>query len=159
MLKSNKRSRQAPSPLYPTSSAYCSDLIDTDRHHQLICTCREHNKRLAPPSLLIYRFNMSKSIIDEPDLALDQYDNIFILTMRKAPENRINSAYAQKLIAAYNKVHKILGDDAEGAVITKGNDAKFWCTVSVTANSQCGNHLHILNNVNEQILTLPRASN
>ena len=73
---------------------------------------------------------MSKSIINEPDLALDQYDNIFVLTMRKAPENRINSAYAQKLIAAYNKVHQILGDDAEGAVITRGNDVKFWCTVS-----------------------------
>lgn len=73
---------------------------------------------------------MPESIINEPDLALDRHDgNVFVLTMRKAPENRLNSAYAQKLIAAYNQVHKILGDDAEGAVITKGNDAKFWCTV------------------------------
>ncbi|CAK4030609.1 enoyl- hydratase isomerase family [Lecanosticta acicola] len=72
---------------------------------------------------------MPESIINEPDLALDRYDNgIFVLTMRKAPENRINSAYAQELIAAYNTVRRSVGEDAEGAVITKGNDAKFWCT-------------------------------
>lgn len=97
---------------------------------------------------------MPESVINESDLALDRYDgNIFVLTMRKAPvssptshpfrhkciaennltrrqENRINSQYAQKLIAAYNKVRKILGENSEGAVITKGNDAKFFCTVS-----------------------------
>ena len=72
---------------------------------------------------------MPESIINESDLALDRYDNIFVITMRKAPENRLNSAYAQKLIAAYHQVHKLLGDNSEGAVITKGNDAKFWCTV------------------------------
>ncbi|KAM0716078.1 hypothetical protein Q7P37_008592 [Cladosporium fusiforme] len=71
----------------------------------------------------------STSIINEPDLALDrQAGNIFIITMRKAPENRINSAYAQKLIGAFNLVRKTLGTDSEGAVITRGNDAKFWCT-------------------------------
>lgn len=71
------------------------------------------------------------SIINDPDLALDRHpSNIFILTMRKAPENRIDSAYAQKLIAAYNLIRTTLGPDSEGAVITRGNDAKFWCTVS-----------------------------
>lgn len=76
---------------------------------------------------------MPESIINEPDLALDRHDgNVFVLTMRKAPENRINSAYAQKLIAAYNTVRKTLGPDSEGAVITKGNDAKFWCTVGLS---------------------------
>ncbi|KAH9826780.1 Enoyl-CoA hydratase/isomerase [Teratosphaeria destructans] len=70
-----------------------------------------------------------ESIINEPDLALDRHHgNIFVLTMRKAPENRINSAYAQRLIAAYNTVRRILGPDTEGAVVTQGNDAKFWCT-------------------------------
>ncbi|KAK3674818.1 hypothetical protein LTR78_005162 [Recurvomyces mirabilis] len=72
---------------------------------------------------------MPESIIDEQDLALDRHDgNVFVITMRKAPENRINSAYAQKLIGAFNTARKILGPDSEGAVITKGNDAKFWCT-------------------------------
>ncbi|KAK5126628.1 hypothetical protein LTR85_009562 [Meristemomyces frigidus] len=72
---------------------------------------------------------MPDSIINESDLALDRYDgNIFVITMRKAPENRLNSAYAQKLIGAFNTVRKILGPDSDGAVITKGNDTKFWCT-------------------------------
>lgn len=75
---------------------------------------------------------MSTSIINDPDLALDRHDgNIFVITMRKGPENRLNSAYCQKLIAAFNLVRTTLGPDSEGAVITKGNDAKFWCTVSL----------------------------
>ena len=74
---------------------------------------------------------MPESIIDEPTLALDRYDgNVFVITMRKAPENRLNVAYAQKIIGAFNRVRQILGTDSEGAVITKGNDEKFWCTVS-----------------------------
>ncbi|WPG98073.1 Hypothetical protein R9X50_00085900 [Acrodontium crateriforme] len=72
---------------------------------------------------------MPESIINEKDLAVDRHDgNVFVITMRKAPENRINSAYAQKLIAAFNKIRSILGPNSEGAVITRGNDAKFWCT-------------------------------
>ncbi|KAK4951304.1 hypothetical protein LTR10_010277 [Elasticomyces elasticus] len=72
---------------------------------------------------------MPESVINESDLALDRYDgSVFVITMRKAPENRINIAYAQKLIGAFNTVRRILGEDSEGAVITKGNDAKFWCT-------------------------------
>jgi hypothetical protein len=75
--------------------------------------------------------SMSTYIINEPDLALDRHDgNIFVITMRKSPENRLDSAYCQKLIAAFNLVRTTLGPDSEGAVITKGNDAKFWCTVS-----------------------------
>jgi hypothetical protein len=72
----------------------------------------------------------TQSIIDEPDLAVDRYEgNVFVLTMKKRPENRIDSTYAQKLIAAYNTIRKIVGEDADGAVITRGSDAKFWCTV------------------------------
>jgi hypothetical protein len=74
---------------------------------------------------------MPTSIIDDTDLALDRYDgNIFVITMRKAPENRLNSSYCQKLIRTFNLVRTTLGQDSEGAVITRGNDAKFWCTVS-----------------------------
>lgn len=74
---------------------------------------------------------MPESIINEPTVALDRYDgNVFVITMRKAPENRLNSEYAQKLIGIFNEVRRILGTSTEGAVITKGNDAKFWCTVS-----------------------------
>jgi hypothetical protein len=78
----------------------------------------------------------STSLINDPDLALDRHDgNIFVITMRKGPENRLNSAYCQKLIAAFNLVRTTLGPDSEGAVITKGNDAKFWCTVSFSKPS------------------------
>jgi hypothetical protein len=71
-----------------------------------------------------------QTIIDQPDLTVDRYEgSIFVLTMKKLPENRIDSAYAQKLIAAYNTIRKTVGEDAEGAVITRGSDEKFWCTV------------------------------
>ncbi|KAI7254720.1 ClpP/crotonase [Hortaea werneckii] len=72
---------------------------------------------------------MAQSIVNDTDLAVDRYDgNIFVITMRKAPENRLNSEYCQKLIRTFNTVRKTVGLDSEGAVITKGNDAKFWCT-------------------------------
>jgi energy-coupling factor transporter ATP-binding protein EcfA2 len=75
---------------------------------------------------------MPESIIDEPTVALDRYDgNIFVITMRKAPENRLNSEYAQKLIGIFGEIRRILGTSTEGAVITRGNDAKFWCTVGL----------------------------
>jgi hypothetical protein len=78
---------------------------------------------------------MPQSIIDEPTVALDRYDgNIFVITMRKAPENRINSAYAQKLIYTFGEIRRILGTSTEGAVITKGNDAKFFTTVRFIAS-------------------------
>ncbi|KAL1845757.1 hypothetical protein Plec18170_009560 [Paecilomyces lecythidis] len=48
--------------------------------------------------------------------------------MQKPPENRLNSWYCQEMIRAYRAVEKLLGPGSEGAVITRGNDAKFWCT-------------------------------
>ena len=68
------------------------------------------------------------------NLSVDRIDgNIFVITMKKAPENRINIKFAQELIGAYRDIEKELGPDSDGAVITKGNDAKFWCTVSSAA--------------------------
>jgi Delta3-Delta2-enoyl-CoA isomerase len=56
-----------------------------------------------------------QTIIGQPDLTVDRYEgSIFVLTMKKLPENRIDSAYAQKLIAAYNTIRKTVGEDAEG---------------------------------------------
>ena len=40
--------------------------------------------------------------------------NIYIITMRKAPENRINSSFAQELLRALRHIEKELGRDAEG---------------------------------------------
>ncbi|OJD23563.1 hypothetical protein ACJ73_05081 [Blastomyces percursus] len=61
-------------------------------------------------------------------LSLSRHGNVFVITMHKAPENRLNSWYCQEIIRAFHTVHRILGPDAEGAVITRGSDAKFWCT-------------------------------
>ncbi|CAG7940161.1 unnamed protein product, partial [Penicillium nalgiovense] len=63
------------------------------------------------------------------NLSLERHENVFVLTMQKPPENRLNSSYCQEMIRAYRTVEKILGSDSEGAVITRGNDAKFWCTL------------------------------
>lgn len=63
------------------------------------------------------------------NLSLERHGNVFVLTMQKPPENRLNSAFCQEMIRAYRTVEKLLGPDSEGAVITRGNDAKFWCTV------------------------------
>ncbi|KXG46514.1 Crotonase, core [Penicillium griseofulvum] len=61
-------------------------------------------------------------------LSLERHGNVFVLTMQKPPENRLNSSYCQEMIRAYRTVERILGSNSEGAVITRGNDAKFWCT-------------------------------
>lgn len=66
------------------------------------------------------------------NLSLERHGNVFVLTMQKPPENRLNSWYCQEMIRAYRIVEKLLGPDSEGAVITRGNDAKFWCTVRET---------------------------
>lgn len=63
------------------------------------------------------------------NLSLDKQGNVFIITMQKPPENRLNSWYCQEIIRAFHTIQKILGPDAEGAVITRGCDTKFWCTV------------------------------
>ncbi|EEH40098.1 hypothetical protein PAAG_08947 [Paracoccidioides lutzii Pb01] len=62
------------------------------------------------------------------NLSLTRNGNVFVITMQKAPENRLCSWYCQEIIRAFHTVQRILGPDAEGAIITRGNDAKFWCT-------------------------------
>ncbi|KAG5295426.1 enoyl-CoA hydratase/isomerase family protein [Histoplasma ohiense] len=37
--------------------------------------------------------------------------------------------FSRKSSRAFNTVHRILGPNSEGAVITRGSDSKFWCTV------------------------------
>lgn len=64
------------------------------------------------------------------NLSVERHGDVFVLTMQKPPENRLNSWYCQEMIRAYRAIERLLGPDSEGAVITRGNDAKFWCTVS-----------------------------
>ncbi|OJJ54989.1 hypothetical protein ASPSYDRAFT_437468 [Aspergillus sydowii CBS 593.65] len=62
------------------------------------------------------------------NLTLERHGNVFVITMQKPPENRLNTWYCQEIIRAFRTVERTLGPDSEGAVITRGSDAKFWCT-------------------------------
>jgi Delta3-Delta2-enoyl-CoA isomerase len=62
------------------------------------------------------------------NLRVDRYDRVYVITMQKAPENRLNVRFAQEIIKALRDIERELGPDSEGCVITKGNDEKFWCT-------------------------------
>ncbi|ORY05581.1 ClpP/crotonase-like domain-containing protein [Clohesyomyces aquaticus] len=62
------------------------------------------------------------------NLRVDQDGRIFVITMQKAPENRLNVRFCQEIIKALRDIEKTLGPDSEGCVITRGNDEKFWCT-------------------------------
>ncbi|ETI20809.1 hypothetical protein G647_07151 [Cladophialophora carrionii CBS 160.54] len=55
-------------------------------------------------------------------------NNIYVITLRRAPENRLNVDFAQELIHAYHSIHRALGQNSEGAVILRGSDEKFFCT-------------------------------
>lgn len=57
-------------------------------------------------------------------------NGIYVITLRKPPQNRLNVACCQELIHAYHSIQRMLGPDSEGAVILRGNDSKFFCTVS-----------------------------
>lgn len=62
------------------------------------------------------------------NLRVDRHDRVFVITMQKAPENRLNIKFAQEIIRALRDIEQELGSDSEGCVITRGNDEKFWCT-------------------------------
>jgi len=62
------------------------------------------------------------------NLSLERRSNVFILTLQKPPENRLNSAFCQEIIRAFHYVQKTLGPGSEGALITRGQGEKFWCT-------------------------------
>lgn len=63
-------------------------------------------------------------------LKVERKGDVFIIILRKPPENRLNVACCQELIKAYHSIQKELGSDAEGAVVLTGSDAKFFTTVS-----------------------------
>ena len=70
---------------------------------------------------------MSKNTYE--NLSLERHGNIFVLTLQKPPENRLNARFCQEIIRALNDARKELGRDSEGALIVRGNDTKFFCTV------------------------------
>ena len=62
------------------------------------------------------------------NLSLERYGTVFVVTLQKPPENRLNSAFCQEIIRAFHHIQKELGGGAEGAVITRGQGEKFFCT-------------------------------
>ncbi|KIW24777.1 uncharacterized protein PV07_10470 [Cladophialophora immunda] len=67
-----------------------------------------------------------------PNLTIDSPPSapgVHVITMRKAPENRLNQAYAQTIIAALRYIEReLMQPDAPGAVIISSFSDKFWCT-------------------------------
>lgn len=61
-------------------------------------------------------------------MSVENKGNIYIITLRKPPENRLNVAACQELISAYRQIERELGRDSEGAVILRGNDQRFFTT-------------------------------
>ena len=61
-------------------------------------------------------------------LSLERRDQVFIITLRRGEENRLNTTICNEVIKAFHYIQRTLGSDAEGAVITRGHNAKFWCT-------------------------------
>jgi enoyl-CoA hydratase/carnithine racemase len=61
------------------------------------------------------------------NLSVERHDNVFVIIMRRSPENRLNAPFCQEIISAFHRIQRELGA-SEGAVITRGSDAKFWCT-------------------------------
>lgn len=57
---------------------------------------------------------------------------IYIVTLKKPPQNRLTTGLCQALIDTYRQIEKELlreSTQPEGAVILRGNDNKFFCTV------------------------------
>ena len=62
-------------------------------------------------------------------LTIQRHDgNVFVLTMCKPPENRLNVKFAQTIIRALRHIEATIGPNNPGAVIIRGQDHKFWCT-------------------------------
>jgi enoyl-CoA hydratase/carnithine racemase len=70
----------------------------------------------------------SEELPQLPNLHLARQGNVFIITLQKPPENRLDVAFCQNMIKTFHFIQKTLGPLSEGAVITRGNDAKFFCT-------------------------------
>ncbi|KAE8311394.1 ClpP/crotonase-like domain-containing protein [Aspergillus transmontanensis] len=62
------------------------------------------------------------------NLSLERRGCVFMITMKLGAENRLTAKFCQELIHAFNTVRQTLGTNSEGAVITRGNNAKFFCT-------------------------------
>lgn len=61
-------------------------------------------------------------------LTLERRSQIFIITLHRGEQNRLNTHLCNEVIQAFHHIQRTLGPASEGAVITRGHNAKFWCT-------------------------------
>jgi enoyl-CoA hydratase/carnithine racemase len=61
-------------------------------------------------------------------LSLERHSEVFVITLQRGDENRLNTTLCNEVIRAFHYIQRALGPGAEGAVITRGHNAKFWCT-------------------------------
>lgn len=66
--------------------------------------------------------------MDFKNLSIERRNDIFIITLRKPPENRLDVRACQELINAYRCVESDIGQESDGAVILRGSGAKYFCT-------------------------------
>jgi len=64
-------------------------------------------------------------------LSIERRGSVYIITLQKPPENRLNIESCQELIRAYHTIQNELGPDSEGAVIMRGHDTKYFTTVCI----------------------------
>ncbi|KAF4236385.1 hypothetical protein CNMCM6457_002367 [Aspergillus fumigatiaffinis] len=65
---------------------------------------------------------------ESSNLTVERNAKVYIITMRMGSENRLNTKFCQEMISAFNWIRQTIGSNSEGAVITRGKDAKFFCT-------------------------------
>ncbi|KAF4553996.1 Hypothetical protein D9617_5g068710 [Elsinoe fawcettii] len=70
-----------------------------------------------------------ETILSHPLLLCQRHPiNIFVLTLRKPPENRLNSSYCRLLISTIHRIHDLIPAGSPGALITTSSSPKFFCT-------------------------------
>lgn len=62
-------------------------------------------------------------------IKLDRKGQVFVITLDHGAENKLNLEFCREIIGAFHTIQATLGPDFEGAVITRGNNPKFFCTV------------------------------
>ncbi|KAH8879726.1 ClpP/crotonase [Thozetella sp. PMI_491] len=71
----------------------------------------------------------SKAAPNFANLTIDRRpNNIYVITLGREKENKLTAPFCQEIIRAFHSIQREIKRGEGGAVITRGNNAKFWCT-------------------------------
>ena len=56
----------------------------------------------------------------------EEPNNIYVITLRRGEDNKLDSLFCKEIIRAFHAINRKLGSQSSGAVITRGNNNKFW---------------------------------